>query len=255
MRVRFLLAYVGTHYHGWQRQKPGLATIQGILEETLETLCGTSVTVTGAGRTDAGVHALGQTAHADLPSTSRITDWRRSANALLPRDIRVLQAEQCPETFHARFDAREKTYLYRFWTEEGFLPPQYAPQVWDCGSLDLAAMQEALTYIVGQHDFSSFQNTGTDLKSTVRTVFSATLTPSPPHPFLPPHAPELVLRITADGFLKQMVRNIAGLLRCVGKKQIKPEAVRAILSLAVRTSNPSPTAPPSGLTLAAIRYA
>ncbi|MCR5814476.1 MAG: tRNA pseudouridine(38-40) synthase TruA [Desulfovibrio sp.] len=254
MRYRLLLSYLGSAYHGWQLQaETGPKTIQGIVEEKLAIISRQKIRVIAAGRTDAGVHALGQNAHCDLP-TLTVRDLARSLNALLPWDIRILRAVPTEPDFHARFQAKAKTYVYRFWTERAFLPPQLAPFVWQTGALDASAMHAALPSLLGSHDFSSVENSGSDIKSHVRTITQAKLLVCPNSPYLPAHAPELVLKLTADGFLKQMVRNLAGLLVLVGKKRLPPEALAEILEARSRAANPARTAPAQGLTLARIFY-
>ena len=259
MRLRVVLAYVGTRFSGWQIQcKPNPpATIQGELEKALEHICGKPVRVFGAGRTDAGVHAHAQVAHVDVPehiATRRNFDWRRRLNALLPDDIRIVAAHPCAADFHARNDASHKSYIYQFWQERAFVPPALAPFVWRCGPLDVQAMREALVLIPGERDFRSLQNAGTELESTVRTVMAATLHTLPPIPLYPAHRPMLCLEVTANGFVKQMVRNIAGLLACVGRGQMAPDSVPSILAACDRVGNPAPTAPPEGLFLAQVFY-
>ncbi|MBR4741774.1 MAG: tRNA pseudouridine(38-40) synthase TruA, partial [Desulfovibrio sp.] len=131
MRLHLQLCYQGTHYHGWQIQNPthALQTIQGCVERAFLRLTGKHLRITGAGRTDSGVHALCQHAHCDLPP-GIIRRWREGLNAYLPEDIRIISAEPCAPTFHARFDAIDKTYFYSFWTETAFVPPQRAKYVW-----------------------------------------------------------------------------------------------------------------------------
>ncbi len=253
MRVRFLIAYIGTRYHGWQVQATTNDTIQGVLEKALSVIFREPVRVTGAGRTDAGVHAQGQVAHADIPKKPR-QDLRASLNAILPKDIRILEVREVDENFHARFNAKEKTYIYHFWTERGYILPDRIGFVWPCGELDHCVMEEALSFFLGTHDFTSLQNAGFDTKSAVRTISRASITVCPRNPYLPDAAPEYILNITANGFLKQMVRNIAGILADVGKKKIEPCAVRTILSACSRRDNPCLTAPAQGLTLAHIYY-
>ena len=259
MRLRLVLAYVGTHYSGWQIQcKPSPPpTIQGEMETALATICGQSVRVFGAGRTDAGVHAHAQVAHTDIPdaiATRPRLHWQRSLNALLPGDIRVLTAAPCDPRFHARTDAVRKTYCYYFWQEQAFVPPAVAPFVWQCGPLGIESMREALAYIPGRRDFKSLQNAGTDVASTTRTLMAAHLQALPAEPFYPPHREKLCLTVTADGFLKQMVRNLAGLLVAVGQGKIASRDVPAILAACSRKANPAPTAPPEGLFLARVEY-
>lgn len=264
MRLKLLLAYLGSRYSGWQiQEKPNPPpTVQGELEAALRVLAGAPVRVFGSGRTDAGVHAHGQVAHCDVPDAKATDarsggarDWRHSLNALLPRDIRVLEVTPAPAGFHARKDAKRKTYAYQFWQERSFLPPQLTPYVWNCGQLDISAMRAALPRLLGEHDFAGLQNAGTDVESTRRTLFAASLDALPPCEFYPPHAPLLRLTVTADGFLKQMVRNMAGLLVACGQGKIAPEAIPDLLAARDRRAVPSATAPPQGLALVSVAYA
>ena len=257
MRLKLLLAYVGSHYSGWQiQEKPNPPpTIQGELEAALHTLVGGPVRVHGAGRTDAGVHAHGQVAHCDVPEARAGLDWRRSLNALLPSEIRVLMAGPEAPDFHARNNVACKTYAYQFWQERSFIPPELAPFVWNCGPLNLNAMRRILPRLLGEHDFAGLQNTGTDIKNTRRTIFAATITELPQMEDYPQHKPLLRLSVTADGFLKQMVRNIAGLLVACGRGKLDPHSVTEMLNVRVRQALPSVTAPASGLALVRVEYA
>ena len=260
MRLKMVLAYVGTMYSGWQIQcKPSPPpTIQGELERALAKICDAPVRAMGAGRTDAGVHAHAQVAHVDVPERAAARQagrWQYSLNALLPQDIRVLDVSPCAADFHSRNHAVNKTYHYQFWQDRAFVPPPLAPFVWQCGPLDTQAMHEALALIPGQRDWRSLQNAGTELESTVRTVMDAQLHTLPHIPLYPAHAPMLCLEVTADGFLKQMVRNLAGLLVAVGRGQVPVEAVPDILDACDRIKNQAPTAPAQGLFLARVRYA
>ena len=155
MRIRLVVAYVGTSYMGWQVQAERFAmqTIQGQLEHALGLLAAAPVRVHGSGRTDSGVHAEGQVAHCDFPEArfAKLKDMRHALNAMLPDDIRVFVAEPCAQTFHARFSAHAKTYRYQFWMERGFVPPRLKPYVWCCGPLDVARMREALPHLQGEH--------------------------------------------------------------------------------------------------------
>lgn len=255
MRLKLLLAYDGTGFSGWQIQdkpKPP-PTVQGVLEAALKKIAGAPVRVFGSGRTDAGVHAHGQAAHCDVPDREGF-DWRHSLNAVLPQTVRVLAAEQAAPDFDARRDAIAKTYIYQFWRESHFVPPHLAHFVWACGSLDEAAMKAALAHFPGERDFSSLRNAGSDTLGSVRRIFSASLETLPPLEFYPPHEPLLRLRITANGFLKQMVRNIAGLLAACGRGKIEPSSVPALLAACDRKAVPSPTAPAKGLALASVNY-
>ena len=256
MRLKLLLAYVGTRYSGWQiQEKPDPPrTVQAELEAALRTVTGERIRVCASGRTDSGAHAKGQTAHCDVPDIRAGLDWRRSLNALLPRDIRVIEAERVNDGFHARNDVARKTYAYQFWQERRFLPPELSPFVWNCGALSLDAMLRALPHILGERDFSALQNAGTDVRTTHRTVFSAEITQLPLLEHYPSHRPLLRLTVSANGFLKQMVRNVAGLLVACGRGRITPESVPELLAARERRALPSATAPACGLTLLCVEY-
>ncbi|MBU3832322.1 MAG: tRNA pseudouridine(38-40) synthase TruA [Candidatus Desulfovibrio faecigallinarum] len=256
MRLRLVIAYVGTGYMGWQVQAQHLAmqTIQGQLEHALQLLAGQEVRVHGSGRTDSGVHAERQVAHCDFPEDryARLKDMRNSLNALLPCDIRVFAVQPCERNFHARFDAHNKTYRYRFWQERGFVPPALKPYVWCCGPLDVAVVREALPHLLGEHDFACLANAGTTgRESTVRTLYALELNENTVWEGC---APMLELFVTGSGFLKQMVRNMAGLLAEIGRGKVGSSDVPRILESRSRTALPAPTAPASGLTLMCVEY-
>lgn len=255
MRLRLLLAYDGSRYCGWQIQDIPTPppTVQAAVEAAVGRIAGRPVRVFGSGRTDAGVHAHGQVAHCDVPRRPGL-DWRHALNALLPADVRVLHWQEATPDFHARISALRKTYVYDFWQEKGFVPPRLAPFVWRSGPLDAGAMRAALPFLLGSHDFASLQNAGTEMESTVRELQAATLTELPPVEFMPPYLPCLRLTVTANGFLKQMVRNMAGLLAACGRHKLRPDQIPAILEAADRRALPSPTAPPQGLALAHVEY-
>lgn len=254
MRIRIRLAYDGSAYGGWQIQSDAsrLPTIQGELEKALFHLYGETVRVTASGRTDAGVHALGQVAHFDLPVWKG--DLRPILNALLPADIRILDSHIVPPSFHSRRDAVSKTYIYTFWREPAFMAPNIRSYVWNCGPLNPRPMLAILPYFLGEHDFASFQNKGSPVKSTIRRIMDIKLEELPPMEFLGPHIPPLRLTVTADGFLKQMVRNLAGFLAHVGKDKSFARDLGSILRARDRRILPSPTAPATGLALAAVNY-
>jgi tRNA pseudouridine38-40 synthase len=245
MRIRLTLAYEGTDFCGWQLQ-PSDRTVQGELERALSVILGGPVRVHGSGRTDSGVHALGQVAHFDCPDGREGFPWRRSLNALLPPDVRVVAAEVAADDFHARFGARSKTYEYRLWHEREFCLPQRRRFVWACGPVDFERMEAAARVLTGEHDFAAFQNVGTDVGSTVRTVTSIER--------LAADSPlESAWRFSADGFLKQMVRNLMGCMVACGRGKLSVEEVRTILASGDRTTAPA-TVPPQGLTLISVVY-
>lgn len=248
------LAYNGNAWHGWQIQERANPppTIQGEVEKALFALYGRKIRLYGAGRTDAGVHAHAQAAHCDVPGLLR--DTRHALNAKLPPSIRVLRAEEAPADFHARKNALSKTYIYNFWRETAFMPPCLAPFAWNCGPLDPEKMRAALAFLQTEADFASFQNAGTDIRDTVRRINFARLEEQGQAEFYPPHIPLLRLTINANGFLKQMARNIAGMLAWCGRGKLAAGDVPAILAQKNRAALPSPTAPACGLALAAIEY-
>ncbi len=251
IRLKLILAYQGTEFCGWQLQPAASGrTVQGCLEAALEKLCGRPVRVHGSGRTDAGVHALGQVAHADVPQTRANIPWRAALNATLPPDIAVLDATFVDEDFHSRFSALAKTYSYALWHEPGFLLPQRRAFVWDVGRHgppDPVLMDEAAALLAGTHDFAAFQNTGTPVSHTVRTIHEISR-----HQGVTPH--ETVWRFRADGFLKQMVRNLMGCLVAAGRGKVSALNIRSLLTERRRSLAPA-TAPASGLCLEHVEYA
>lgn len=246
IRLRLLLAYQGTQFHGWQLQD-GARTVQGCLENALRRLAGREVRVHGAGRTDAGVHAMGQVAHVDVPAFRESLPWLRALNALAPSDVCVVRVDPVSDTFHARFDAVSKTYSYTLWHESDWLLPQRRAYVWQVGGLDLDGMLAAAQALIGRRDWSAFQNQGTPVRSTVRTVLDI-------HVQTGPHPQESVWYFTANGFLKQMVRNLMGCLVMVGKGRLCLDQVLEIIALRKRESAPA-TAPARGLCLERVDYA
>lgn len=245
MRIRLTLAYEGTDFCGWQLQ-PRDRTVQGEVEKALRRILGVSTRVHGSGRTDSGVHALCQVCHFDCDDGRGRFPWRRSLNAVMPEDVRVIDAEEVPDDFHARYGVREKTYEYALWHEREFCLPQRRRFVWMCGPVDFVRMEAAAAVMVGEHDFAAFQNVGTDINSTVRTVTGIGRHPGPT-------IYESVWRFTANGFLKQMVRNMMGCLVACGRGKIGVSDVRTILESGDRTTAPA-TAPPAGLTLVHVEY-
>lgn len=270
-RLALTVSYTGTRLAGWQiqehadRARP--RTVQGELERIAGRIVGAPVRVHGAGRTDSGVHAEAQVAHMDVPDDRADMDWQRAFNAGLPDDIAVVAVVRVPDDFHARFSARGKTYTYRLWPTRRWVPPRLAPFVWASGPLDLPAMDAAAAHLLGTHDFSSFRNAGTDITTTVRTVSGVVRhyegAPLPDPAALPvadgggvgvPEAARVIAwDFESDGFLKQMVRNLMGLLVAVGRGTLHPGDVPAIMVARDRTAAPA-TAPAHGLTLTRVRY-
>lgn len=244
-RLRLDLAYTGTHFHGWQLQ-PNCRTVQGCLEQALETVCNQPVRVHGAGRTDAGVHALNQVAHCDIPSTRAGVPWQRSLNSLLPDDLAVTRAAWVRPDFHARFSALGKVYSYTLWTNRSYVLPQRRPFVWPVGPLDLSLLQAGAAVLHGEHDFTSFQNVGTEVQSGVRNLRRIDILAGQA-------TNEIVCHFEADGFLKQMVRNLMGALVALGRKDLGLSGLERILEARDRTLAPA-TAPAQGLCLDKVLY-
>lgn len=242
-RIKLTVAYDGTNYCGWQVQPNGVS-IQSTLQKAIENLVGEKVNVTGASRTDSGVHALGQVAVFD--TMKEIPDWKYALaiNQRLPRDIVVQKSEEVSADFHPRYRSVVKTYEYRILNRRVQLPNERLYSYFVPGKLNLERMQEAAAYLVGEHDFRSFCSQKTKVLSTVRIIYDLTIEKQ---------GDMIVLRIAGNGFLYNMVRIIAGTLLKVGFEQKTSEDIREALE------NPSgkaigPTAPAHGLTLISICY-
>jgi tRNA pseudouridine38-40 synthase len=245
--LRFEVAYDGTDFHGWQVQ-PGLATIQGVLEEIIGSLEGRPVHVAGSGRTDAGVHALAQVAAVSIENPIPVENFRRAVNRLLPQTIRINHVFEAALDFHPRFDARRKTYEYRIYREEVCSPfdrrfVHHYPY-----PLDESAMCAAALALEGEHDFRAFaasdDSDGTGV-SKMRTIFCSRLIRK---------EALLIYRVTGSGFLKHMVRNLVGVLVEVGKGNLTREDVLARLRPASGIAA-GPSVPASGLFLVSVEYA
>jgi len=244
--LKLTLQYDGTPYVGWQRQAAG-TSIQGLIEEALAPIEGNPVTVHGAGRTDAGVHALEQVATVTLTSTIGEATLCRALNAVLPDDVRVLAVQEAPPDFHARFSATGKTYEYRI-VDAPFASPFIYRYAWHVPqALDVEAMRAAATALIGRHDFAAFQAAGSTVASTERTVEAIEWERG--GGFDRP----IAMRITGDGFLRHMVRNIVGTLVEVGSGRWEGSTVGSILASRAR-ARAGPTAPAHGLFLVAVRY-
>lgn len=259
-RFRITIAYDGTDFVGWQRQAAGVS-IQGLLEDALAELEAGAVTVLGAGRTDAGVHALGQVAAFTLTRSIAADAVVRALNVRLPLSVRVLDAEEVPADFHPQFAATSKTYRYRIWNGDVVSPFErmYAWHV--LGALDLDAMGEAARMLEGRHDFAAFQGTGSDVKTTERTVFASRVlrqapdarkeTPLEVSPSNP--EPLITYQVTGDGFLRHMVRAIVGTLVEIGRGRRPPAWMREVVASRNR-SDAGVTAPAAGLFLVRVDY-
>lgn len=242
---KLTVAYDGTAFVGWQRQAAG-TSIQGLLEEALTAFDGQSVAVTGAGRTDAGVHALGQVATASLARLTDPTTVLRAVNARLPDTVRVVNVAEVSDTFHPRFHAVAKHYRYRIWNEEVLNPFERA-YAWHVPGpvLNVSAMEAAAARLEGRHDFAAFQTAGAETTTTERVVFTSRITAL---------GPLITYDIRGGGFLRHMVRGIVGTLLDVGRGRYPPAWVSEVLDSRDR-ARAGPTAPAAGLFLVGVEYA
>jgi tRNA pseudouridine38-40 synthase len=239
MRLLLTLQYLGTRYAGWQAQANAIG-IQTVVEEVLAKLYNEPVRIEGAGRTDSGVHALAQRAHFDAPFPIPPRGLLMGMNDLLPHDIRVVRAEEVADGFHCRFDAKSKTYAYRIWNAEVMDVFRWETHAHVAKKLDVALMREAARPLVGTHDFKSFTVLEPEVSSTTRTITAIDVDES------------IAIRVTADGFLRNMVRRIAGSLIEIGRGKLDAGAIARALEPQFETARW--TAPAKGLVLEEIRY-
>ena len=242
-RVKIVVAYDGTNYCGWQVQPNGLS-VQEVLEKHLSDLLGEEIRITGASRTDAGVHAFGQVANFHLDTELTDGELKKYLNRYLPEDVVVLSCEEAPERFHARLNATGKTYRYRIWngTVRNVFDRRFVWQIEE--PLDLEAMKEAAQALVGRHDFASFTSAKSKKKSTVRTVSEIGIRKE---------GGEVVLTFTGDGFLYHMVRILTGTLVEAGLGKRPADGMERILA-AKNRQEAGMLAPACGLALMEVYY-
>ena len=244
MRLRLTVAYDGAQFSGWQSQAHGKA-VQDALEAAFQKLCGKPITVHGAGRTDAGVHAAGQSAHVDVPDGRLAPDnWLGAVNAHLPQGVRVMRLQKAAADFHARFDARGKVYRYTVWNAP-VLPPLLINRAWHVpGALDMALLKSACTCFTGRHDFAAFCARGSKApEPTTRTIAAIRVSRK---------GPEILMTFHGEGFLYKMVRMLAAsAVRCASGR-IPLEELRQRLKAAGPRINH--VAPAGGLCLMRVRY-
>lgn len=246
---KLTLAYDGAGFVGWQRQADGVS-VQGLVENALAALEGSPVTLAGAGRTDAGVHALGQVATVSLTRVIDAATLVRAANAHLPPGVRILAAHEVAPTFHARFSATAKTYRYRIWNAE-VLNPFERGHVWHVPApvLDREAMSAAATRLEGRHDFAAFHGAGTTPRTTERTMFRSRITGAERGE----REPLVTYEVRGEGFLRHMVRSIVGTLVEIGSGRHGASWMRDVLESRSRALA-GRTAPPEGLFLVGVEY-
>jgi tRNA pseudouridine38-40 synthase len=270
--IKLTIAYDGTEFHGWQIQ-PGQPTIQGALVDIAERLVGARTIVHGAGRTDAGVHALGQVASFRADTRLDAAEFQRAFNALLPPAIRVIEAEEVELRFHARWDALAKTYQYRIFRGRVLSPFDRFYSLHYPFPLDEDAMAEAAQLFVGEHDFTSFAGSpgaedGEKEVNPMREIFSSEILRRPSPAFGPPRgtveglaerlaagerADELIYLVRGKSFLRHMVRKLVGTLLDVGRGKLTLDDVRELFEIRDR-SRSGPTVPPQGLTMVSVEY-
>lgn len=241
--IKLTVAYDGTDFHGFQVQ-PALRTVQGELEQAIHKLTGVTLQINGSGRTDAGVHARGQAVNFHTSSRIPVEKWPIAMNTVLPADVVIYAAEEVPPTFHSRYDAVGKVYIYQI--DQSLSPDVFMRKyAWHVPyPLQLDSMREAASYFTGEHDFTSFCNVATPVKDKRRTIYDISVEPDQ-------HI--LRIRVHGSGFLWNMVRILAGTIVDVGKGRIAPKQIPEILSAADRTKA-GVTAPAHGLTLDKVMY-
>ncbi len=240
-RVRLVVAYDGTNYHGWQIQNNGI-TIESELNKALSDLFKEKIEVIGASRTDSGVHALGNIAVFDTTSRMPAEKVAYALNQRLPEDIRIQRSDEVPGDWHPRYCESRKTYEYRIYCGQFPMPVKRLYSLFSYHTFDVIRMREAAAYLVGEHDFKSFCQAGAQVQSTVRTLYQAEVEEQ---------GDDLVIRVCGNGFLYNMVRIIAGTLMEIGQGKKMPEDILSIIEAKDRAAA-GPTAPAHGLTL--IKY-
>lgn len=235
MRLLFTLQYLGTHYGGWQLQT-NTPSVQQVVEDALGRMFQQNIRLHGAGRTDAGVHAEAQRAHADVPFEIPARGLILGINQLLPHDIRVTAVETVADDFHARFEAKGKTYAYRIWNAEVADVFTAETHAHVAQTLDVDAMHDAAQMLIGTHDFKVFTVADPEVSSTIRTIDSISVVRD---------GERITLSVSADGFLRSMVRRISGSLIEIGRGKMVGERL---------FSEARWTAPAKGLVLLEVRY-
>ena len=242
-RILITIEYKGSAYCGWQIQK-GCKTVQGELTDALARTCGHPIKLVSSGRTDEGVHAIGQTAHFDTDCTIPPARIREAANIHLPDDIKIMRSQLVSPDFHAIRDAVRKTYIYKMYTGRVQSPLHRLYFAHIPFKVDERKMNQAAAKLVGTHDFTSFMATGSSVKTTVRTIYWAQVKAE---------ENQIIFTVSGNGFLYNMVRIIAGTLMEAGRGKVSPEDITAIIAAKDR-SLAGKTAPACGLYLKSVEY-
>ena len=241
--IKLTIEYDGKDFNGWQKQ-PNRLNIQGEIEKAIQAITGEEVELIGSGRTDAGVHAFAQVANFKINSNFPIEKMATAINSQLKQSIRIQKAEEVSEAFHSRYHCHKKTYMYIIDNSEQGTAIYRNLSYHISQPLNIEKMQKAAIYIVGEHDFSCFKSSGTSSKSSVRTIYEAKVLKE---------QERVIIKITGNGFLYNMVRIIAGTLVDVGLEKIQPEELENIINSKNR-QKAGKTLPPQGLFLASVEY-
>ncbi|HSD46447.1 MAG TPA: tRNA pseudouridine(38-40) synthase TruA [Pyrinomonadaceae bacterium] len=249
MNYKLVIQYDGTDFHGWQSQD-GLRTVQGELTGALSLIDGRDINVHGSGRTDAGVHAEGQVASVEIQREITPEKLRAAINGNVGKDVRVIEAAVAAPEFHARYSALEKTYVYRIVNAPVMSPfwSRYAHH--EARRLDLEAMQKAAASFLGKHDWTAFSAAQSDVEDRVRTITHLEISERVDERS---RSTLVEIRVSADGFLRYMVRAIAGTLMAIGRGELNSDAVQKAIEAGARPTVAA-TAPACGLTLLSVRY-
>ena len=242
--IKLTIEYDGKEFNGWQKQ-PSKLNIQGTIEQAIKTITGEDVDLQASGRTDAGVHALGQVANFKTNSNIPIEKMSIAINCNLKKSIRIVKAEEVEERFHSRLSCKRKTYRYIINNSEIPSAIYRNLETHIPYKLDIEKMKQAVKYFEGEHDFKAFKASGTSSKSSIRTIYKAEVIKMPNN--------RIYIELTGNGFLYKMVRIIAGTLVDVGTGKIKPEDIEKIIESKDRT-NAGKTLPPQGLYLVCVNY-
>jgi len=242
--IKLIIEYDGKDFNGWQKQ-PNKLNIQGTIEEAIKKITGEDVELNASGRTDAGVHSIGQVANFKTNYNLPIEKWPLALNANLKKSIVIKNAEEVDERFHSRLSCKRKTYRYiinnsKYGTAIYRNLETHIPQ-----RLDIKKMQEAVKYFEGEHDFKAFKASGTSGKSSVRTIYSGKVIKMPDE--------RIYIELTGNGFLYNMVRIISGTLVDVGLGKLAPEDIPQIIK-SLKRENAGKTLPPQGLYLVSVEY-
>ncbi len=241
--IKLIIEYDGKSFNGWQKQ-PTKLNIQGEIEKAIEEITGEKVDLTASGRTDAGVHSLGQTANFKTDSQIPIEKIAKAINSKLKKSIVIKSAEEVDEKFHSRYSVKSKTYRYIINNSENGTAIYRGLEYHIPMKLDVKKMQEAVKFFEGEHDFKGFKASGTSSKSSIRTIYKGEVKQE---------EERIIIEVTGNGFLYNMVRIIAGTLVDVGLEKIKPEEIPEIIESKDRTKA-GKTLPPHGLYLLKVEY-